>query len=181
MKFEIRFRKDAQTRGHQVELKADAVSKHVAGQRQFIIDGTPVDADCAQTALGTFSILIDGRSYEARVQQAGDADGASSNEWLVTIGEYNFCFEVVDPRVRRHASKIPSHDGPLDIAAPMPGKVVKVLTAEDQDVTANQGLVVIEAMKMQNELRAPRPGRVAAIYVSEGMGIEAGAKLLRLE
>lgn len=62
----------------------------------------------------------------------------------------------------------------------MPGKIVKVLVAEKQEVKQGEGLLVIEAMKMQNELRAPRRGRVERIYVSEGAGVETGAKLLRL-
>jgi biotin carboxyl carrier protein len=62
----------------------------------------------------------------------------------------------------------------------MPGKVVKVLVHENQEVMRDQGLLVIEAMKMQNELRAPRPGRVERIYVLEGRGVETGARLLRL-
>jgi biotin carboxyl carrier protein len=56
-----------------------------------------------------------------------------------------------------------------------------VLVARDQEVAQDQGLVVIEAMKMQNELRAPRAGRVTEVHVREGLGIEAGARLLRLE
>ena len=65
--------------------------------------------------------------------------------------------------------------------APMPGKIVRVLVESDQEVKQDQGLVVIEAMKMQNELRAPRGGRITAVHVKEGIGIEAGARLLRLE
>jgi biotin carboxyl carrier protein len=62
----------------------------------------------------------------------------------------------------------------------MPGKIVKILVLENQQVGEGQGLLVIEAMKMQNELRAPRPGRVEKVYVLEGSGVEAGFKLLRL-
>ncbi len=62
----------------------------------------------------------------------------------------------------------------------MPGKIVKMLVADGQQVTGGQGLLVIEAMKMQNELRAPRAGRVEKIYVREGTGVESGFKLLRL-
>ena len=61
-----------------------------------------------------------------------------------------------------------------------PGRIVKVLVAENQDVRADEGLLIIEAMKMQNELRAPRAGRVERIYVAEGAGVETGLKLLRL-
>ena len=62
----------------------------------------------------------------------------------------------------------------------MPGKVVKILVAEGQDVTRDQGLLVMEAMKMQNEMRAPRDGRIERVYVQEGAGVESRARLLRL-
>jgi biotin carboxyl carrier protein len=64
--------------------------------------------------------------------------------------------------------------------APMPGKIVKILVARRQEVAVGAGLLVIEAMKMQNELRAPRAGRVEEIYVEEGKGVETGAPLVRL-
>ena len=73
-----------------------------------------------------------------------------------------------------------AREGPQDILAPMPGRIVKILVRENQEIEAGQGLLVMEAMKMQNELRAPRPGRVEKIYVSEDLGVEAGFKLLRL-
>jgi pyruvate carboxylase subunit B len=62
----------------------------------------------------------------------------------------------------------------------MPGRIVKILVSEGQEVRGNQGLLVIEAMKMQNELRAPRAGRVERVYLAEGRGVEAGARLVRL-
>jgi biotin carboxyl carrier protein len=62
----------------------------------------------------------------------------------------------------------------------MPGKIVKILVAQHEEVAAGTGLLVIEAMKMQNELRAPRAGRVEEVYVEEGKGVETGTRLLRL-
>ena len=62
----------------------------------------------------------------------------------------------------------------------MPGKIAKVLIAEGQQVSSGDGLLVIEAMKMQNEIRALRSGRVEKIYVSEGAGVETGFRLVRL-
>ena len=62
----------------------------------------------------------------------------------------------------------------------MPGRIVKVLVEENQPVAAGDGLVVIEAMKMQNELRAPRAGRVEKVYVAAGVGVETGTKLVRV-
>jgi biotin carboxyl carrier protein len=89
--------------------------------------------------------------------------------------------EIRDPRRWKRDGSGVSEQGPQEIVAPMPGKIVKVLVSENQEVMGGQGLLVIEAMKMQNEIRAPRAGRVQRIYAQEGTGVEAGLRLLRLE
>ena len=71
--------------------------------------------------------------------------------------------------------------GPQRIVAPMPGKVVKVLVQPGNQVAARQGVVIVEAMKMENELRAPRAGTVSEVKVVEGSSVEAGAILLIIE
>ena len=71
--------------------------------------------------------------------------------------------------------------GPQHVIAPMPGKIARLLVAPGDAVEARQGLVVIEAMKMENELRASRAGRVQAIKVAEGQSVEAGALLVTVE
>jgi biotin carboxyl carrier protein len=89
---------------------------------------------------------------------------------------------IVDPRMRlaRRPGAMPADDGPRSVVSPMPGRIVKVLVREGDSVAAQQGLVVVEAMKMENELRAPRAGRVAAVKVVEGMSVEANAVLVTL-
>ena len=72
-------------------------------------------------------------------------------------------------------------DGPVRIVAPMAGRVVKVLVTPGDRVTARQGLVVVEAMKMENELRAPRDGTVADVRAAEGASVEANAVLVVVE
>jgi len=74
-----------------------------------------------------------------------------------------------------------SGNGPQRVTAPMPGKIVRLLVKAGDTVAARQGLVVIEAMKMENELRASRPGRVRDMSVSEGQSVDAGALLLVVE
>ena len=71
--------------------------------------------------------------------------------------------------------------GPQRVVAPMPGKVVRLLVKPGDEVTAKQGLVVVEAMKMENELRAARDGRVRDVVVTEGQSVDAGAVLLTVE
>jgi biotin carboxyl carrier protein len=88
--------------------------------------------------------------------------------------------EIRDPRRWRRDGAGVREEGPQEIVAPMPGKIVKVLVSENQEVAREQGLLVIEAMKMQNEIRAARAGRVERIYAQEGTGVEVGFRLLRL-
>jgi biotin carboxyl carrier protein len=119
---------------------------------------------------GVYSVIAGGRSYEARV-----SGGA------ISIGGRSFAVEIPDPRrwsrERNHAQ---AH-GRQSIVASMPGKVVRVLVAEGDEVAAGQGIVVVEAMKMQNEMKAPRAGRVASLAASPGATVKAGDVLASIE
>lgn len=181
MNLEIVLREDSQASEHQLSIERPSGGKDGREKPQFSIDGTLLDADWTEIRPGHYSILVNGQSYEARVQPAAESHPDRTGAWVVTIAEYDFHIEVRDPRARRFAGQAVAHDGPLDVLAPMPGKIVRVLVGPDQEVEQEQGLVVIEAMKMQNELRAPRAGRITHVHVEEGVGIEAGARLLRLE
>jgi biotin carboxyl carrier protein len=99
---------------------------------------------------------------------------------VVTVGLRHYVVEIRDPRRWRRDGAGVREEGPQEIVAPMPGKIVKVLVSENQEVVRDQGLLVIEAMKMQNEIRAPRAGRVEHIYAQEEIGVEAGFRLLRI-
>lgn len=163
---------------HQIEIE-NAITGADSGDTPLRLDsGTPVHANWVRVAPGRYSILLEGRSYEARVTLAPGADTA--REFAVRVGGENYRVELHDPRAWQRRSGGPGSDGPQDINAPMPGKVIKLLVAQGDEVKEDQGLLVMEAMKMQNELRAPRAGRVEKIYVREGEGVETGAKLVRL-
>ena len=176
MKFEIELREDSQSSEHTLSVE-NAGDTTGSEKSRFSIDGKLLNADWEEIRPGHYSILIGGRSYEARVTAAVN----SQDSWVVTIAEYDFHVQICNPRTRRFAGQAMAHEGPLDVLAPMPGKIVRVLVERDQEVAQDQGLVVIEAMKMQNELRAPRAGRITQVHVREGIGIEAGFRLLRLE
>jgi biotin carboxyl carrier protein len=137
------------------------------------IDGEPVQpasGDIVETEPGVYSVLVDGASYEVRV-----------NDDRITIGEHRFHFAIDDPRQWKRSGGAAGAHGRASIVAPMPGKVVRVLVAIDDSVVSGQGIVVVEAMKMQNELKAPRDGRVTAILVAEHDGVNAGAVLAVIE
>lgn len=182
MKFGIKLQRGSQTFDHQLELRAPIAHKAKGGRVQFILDSERREADWAEIAPRLYSILAGGRSYEVCVTSCRNNLAATSREtaYLVTVGARQYVIEIADPRRRRHAPSAAAPEGRQDILAPMPGKILKVLISENQEVAQGQGLLVIEAMKMQNELRAPRPGRVEKIYVLEGVGVETGFKLVRL-
>jgi biotin carboxyl carrier protein len=95
-------------------------------------------------------------------------------EGVVTVNGFRYEIEVRDPRRWSRQSRGGSHAGAQDIKAPMPGKVVRVLVAVGDAVEAGQGIVVVEAMKMQNEMKAPRAGKVIAIAAKAGATVTAG-------
>jgi len=180
MKIDIKHHTGLGTRNHQIEFNPAAASSVAGGRLQFILDGEQGDADWAEISPGVYSIFVGERSHEIHVAPRPGDFGVQATSYDVTSGVNRYHLEVRDPRRRRHSAPGGLHDGPQEILAPMPGRIVKILVAENQEVGQGQGMLVIEAMKMQNELRAPRAGRVDRVYVKEGAGVETGIKLLRL-
>ncbi len=137
------------------------------------IDGIERLVDAHKLEGDFYSILFDGKSYEVSVEAQGD-------DYRVRHGAAEEIVRMADPsRAGREEARKGS--GPEAVTAVMPGKCVRVLVVEGEDVTQEQGLVVIEAMKMENEIPAPRAGRVKSIAVSPGQAVETGAELLILE
>ena len=180
MRIDIKHHTDSGTRNHQIEFNPGAASSAASGRLQFVLDGERGDADWVEISPGVYSILAGGRSYEIHIVARPDKIEGHTTDYDVTAGVNCYHLEVGDSRRRRHSAPGGLHDGPQEILAPMPGRIVKILVAEHQEIGQGEGLVVIEAMKMQNELRAPRAGRVDRVYVKEGAGVETGFKLLRL-
>ncbi|HEV2348742.1 MAG TPA: biotin/lipoyl-containing protein [Terriglobia bacterium] len=180
MKIEIKIHSGSAAHDRQIELDPAGVRQAAAGRIEFVLDGAPATADWAEISPGVYSILAEGRSFELHVVEHPGHLGAHASTYEVKWGVRQYRMEILDPRRRRHSGPDGAHDGPQEILAPMPGKIVKILVAENQEVEQGQGLLVMEAMKMQNELRAPRAGSVERVYVNEGTGVETGFKLIRL-
>lgn len=125
----------------------------------------------AQAGEGTWSILIDGRSYAVTISGAGE----------ISVNGRVFHVDVFDPRELRGRRSAADASGPQAIAAPMPGRVIRVLVEPGQEISAGEGLIVVEAMKMQNEMKAPRAGRVASVKTRAGATVSAGDVLLVIE
>jgi biotin carboxyl carrier protein len=177
MKFHARLQRGSKTLDQDVEPAAREAEN---GVRRFCLGDETAEVHAEEITPGVYSLLIRGKSYEAFVsKRPGDAAGLAS-PYVVIVGLRRYLVELRDPRRWRGTGSSLAAEGPQEIVAPMPGRIVKVLVIEGEQVQRNQGLMVIEAMKMQNELRAPRDGRVECISTSEGRGVEAGARLLRL-
>jgi biotin carboxyl carrier protein len=131
-------------------------------------------AQLTEVEPGVYAVLLEGRSYDAHAEAGSDC------AWI-TIRGHRFCVAVTDPR-RWSRKRTGTHGAEREeIVAPMPGKIVRLLVEPGQAVEAGQGVVVMEAMKMQNELKTRRAGRVAAIPVRPGETVSAGAILATIE
>jgi len=177
MKFQARLQRGSKTLEYGVELEPRETAN---GDRRFRIGTRTAIAHCEEITPGVYSLLVNGKPYEAFVsKRPGDAPGLAG-PYVIEVGLHRYRVELRDPRRWRRRGSALEAEGPQEIVAPMPGKIVKVLVSEGQEVSRGQGLLVIEAMKMQNELRAPRAGRIERVYIEEGRGVESGARLLRL-
>jgi biotin carboxyl carrier protein len=138
---------------------------------RFRIDAEPErEAQVEMPEPGVYSILVEGRSYDAFVSE-------SPAGLVVSIDGHRFEVAVRDPRQWSRKGAGQDGEGLQTIVSPMPGKVVRVLAAAGDEVQPGQGIVVVEAMKMQNEMKADRAGRVLAVPAREGATVAAGEVL----
>jgi biotin carboxyl carrier protein len=166
VKYEVQFASASGEETRVIELERDRVAWRVT------LDGRTVAVDAVETAPNTLSILLEGQSFEITVTPS--ADGKLK---LHTNGQ-EFTAEVIDPRAwsgRRHGAV--EAEGRQQILAPMPGKIVRLLVKEGDHVEAGQGLLVVEAMKMQNEIRSPKSGVIERVLAKEGQPVNAGEVL----
>jgi biotin carboxyl carrier protein len=147
---------------------------------QILIDGRAVDIDpqhleaVKEVEPGVYSVLLEGRSFEVRAI-------AGLQVLNVETGGRRFAVEVRDPRNASRQSRATTGTGRQSVSAPMPGKVIRVLVQQGDAVDIGQGLIVVEAMKMQNEMKASRAGRVVEVRVRDGDTVTAGDTLVVLE
>jgi biotin carboxyl carrier protein len=143
------------------------------GQRwRAIVDGQPVEADAVEVAPHTYSILLGGKSHELRVSPLPDGS------LKILSAPTEFLAQVIDPREWRGRHGAAEVEGRQQIVAPMPGKIVRILVQAGDTVELGQGLIVVEAMKMQNEIRSPKSGAIEKIVAKEGDAVNAGDVLL---
>jgi len=152
------------------------VEKLGEGHYALTLDGHRFEVDSLVLPHGAVSMLVEGRSYSVEFEERDDDITVLLNGQLSRL-------DVVDERRLRLRAISASFEasGKQVVAAPMPGKVVKLLVKAGDAVEEGQGLVVVEAMKMENELKAPKAGTVTEVAVAEGATVENGARLVVVE
>jgi biotin carboxyl carrier protein len=140
---------------------------------EVTVDGACHVVDTRKLEGDLYSLLLDGCSYEIAVEDAGET-------YTIRHGGFQKTVRLVDP-LRTTPSSAMAASGQTVVTAVMPGKVVRLLVVEGQEVEEGQGLLVLEAMKMENEVSSPRTGRVTRIRAAEGQQVETGEDLVVVE
>jgi biotin carboxyl carrier protein len=138
------------------------------------LDGRDLEVDAVLARPDVLSLRIGNMAYEIKSERV-------ANDLQLWVGSRRFAVEVHDPRSLRGRARTGDDHGPRKITAPMPGKVVRVLVREGDEVEPGAGVAVVEAMKMQNEIKSPKKGTVRQILVGEGAAVNAGDVLAIVE
>jgi biotin carboxyl carrier protein len=148
--------------------------KRVDGRWESRLDGRDIPLDAMLARRDVLSIIIGGKAYEIKRER-------TATEMHLWVGPRRYDVHLRDPRSLRGRASADDGKGPRKLIAPMPGKVVRVLLKEQSQVEAGQGVVVVEAMKMQNEIKSPKNGIVRKIVAAEGAAVNAGDVLAVVE
>jgi biotin carboxyl carrier protein len=139
------------------------------------LDGRQIPVDAVQLSPDVLSLVVNGESFEVRNERAGEGQ-------RLFIGGIRYEVSVEDPRSLRSRMRVGLADaGPQRLTASMPGTVVRVLAREGDKISARQGIIVVEAMKMQNEIRSPKEGVLKRILAQDGEKVNAGDVLAIVE
>jgi len=138
------------------------------------VDGREVEVDAVLARPNVLSLRIGNKAYEVKCERVG-------GDVHIWVGSQRFAAEARDPRSLRSRTRAVDDHGPKKLTAPMPGKVVRILLSQGAEVEAGAGVLVVEAMKMQNEVKAPKRGTIQKILVSEGAAVNAGDVLAIVE
>jgi len=145
------------------------------GQWHCALDGREIPIDAILARPDVLSIIMDGKAYEIKRERTA----VDMHLW---VGPVRYAAELRDPRSLRSRKSAGANDaGPRKLVAPMPGRVVRVLLRQGDAVEAGQGVLVVEAMKMQNEIKSPKKGVVRKVGVSEGAAVNASELLATIE
>ena len=172
MTFEV----EIQGRTRTVGIENLSAAGPEGGHFRVTLDGVCQEVHVRATDLGLFlTHHADGRSVDVALTER------PGGEWLLQFPHVTLSVVVDGRRFRRGGGGPPAVAGEQRVTAPMPGRVLRVLVKAGDEVAIRQGLVVVEAMKMENELASPKAGRVKEVAVTEGMSVESGRLLVIVE
>ncbi|HEY4222352.1 MAG TPA: acetyl-CoA carboxylase biotin carboxyl carrier protein subunit [Myxococcota bacterium] len=166
---------------HQIECQRDEQNPD---HFHMTLDGRRYEVDARKMPSQIVHILLDHRSYDVDLERIAKKSDTLDGRVHVRVRGRVLRFEILDERrIKMKEAQGFRFDvgGVANIDSPMPGKVIKILKKEGDDVKEGEGVLVIEAMKMENELRAPKAGTVKEIRVKEGDAVESGARLAQIE
>jgi 3-methylcrotonyl-CoA carboxylase alpha subunit len=152
-----------------IERNGDSFEVEIDGRRR------PVELERLDGAVASLRFPEDGRSFQITYQRGRNGD------WRVAVGQREFDLSVLTPAEATQEVSGASESGSSRLTAPIPGKVVAIKIAPGDEVSPGQPLIVLEAMKMENELSADRAGKVAAVHTKAGDTVEGGELLVELE
>lgn len=156
--------------------------ERIGGRYRVAVDGQPHIVDAVRVGEFGLSLLIDVESAVPTARDVQVTPGMTRGELLVTLGGRSVAVTVNGRRTGRASTQSGSQAaGEHTVVAPMPGRVVRVLVSPGDEVAARQSVIVVEAMKMENELRSPRAGRVKDVSVIAGTSVDAGRILVVIE
>jgi biotin carboxyl carrier protein len=138
------------------------------------VDGREVEVDAVLVQPDVLSLRVGSNAYEVKCER-------TASDLHVWVGSARFAVEVRDPRSLRGRARALDDHGPRKLTAPMPGKIVRILVRQGAGVEAGAGVLVVEAMKMQNEIKSPKKGTIQKILVSVGAAVNAGDVLAIVE
>jgi biotin carboxyl carrier protein len=147
----------------------------VEGAAQLSFGGATREAQVSEPEPGMFTVIINDRVYRCALEES--PGGAVE----VVVNGKRIPVAARDKKHLRGQAGAAAASGQVKLLAPMPGKVVRVLLNAGDEVAARQGVLVVEAMKMQNEVQSPKAGKIAEIKVSEGQTVNAGDVLAVIE
>ena len=161
---------EVEIHGRQVTIELEQRN----GRVQARIGPREYDLEVVSPEAGMYTFLAGDRVYEASVWTI------EPNSLRVTLGGHQFSIGIID-RKHRRATTEHGIEGRQNLVAPMPGRVVRVLLGAGDEVTLGQGVVVVEAMKMQNEIKSPKSGRIVEVRVTAGTAVNADQVLAVVE
>jgi len=146
----------------------------IDGRWHCQLDGREIEVDAVLARPDVLSLRIGNKAYEVKCERV-------SSDLHIWVGSVRYAAEVRDPRSLRGRARAVDEHGPKKLTAPMPGKVVRILVTQGAEIEAGAGVLVVEAMKMQNEVKSPKKGTVQKILVNEGAAVNAGDVLAIVE